>query len=140
MRRGAPLRRRKPLRRSPMRRGARRSSYALRPRDADYMLAVKLLPCAVSVDPPDPARVTRCSGVVEADHAGERGLGRKADDRTCIPMCTGHHRERTDHAGSFRGLSRGQARTWRERAIDRTWPLAAGILEGWAAAEAGGAR
>lgn len=51
---------------------------------------------------------------------GERALGRKADDNTCAPLCMQHHRERTDHSGSFRHLTRDEARAWRARAITRT--------------------
>lgn len=28
---------------------------------------------------------------VEAHHAGQRGLGKRAHDRTCIPLCRDHH-------------------------------------------------
>lgn len=82
---------------------------------------VKTLLCSVEEEPPDAERTpTACSGAVEADHAGDRGLGQKADDTTCIPLCTQHHRERTDHSGAFRHLTREQARAWRTRAIQRT--------------------
>lgn len=119
-----PLVRRKTIRRSSMRPGSKRSRYARRPRDTAYMMFAKSLLCAVEEEwPCFPARPSLCSGVIEADHAGERGLGRKADDRTCIPMCTGHHRERHDHAGTFRHLTRDEARSWRERAIARTQTL-----------------
>jgi hypothetical protein len=29
---------------------------------------------------------------LEAAHTGPRGLSQKSDDRTCIPLCGGHHR------------------------------------------------
>ncbi|MGN6107086.1 MAG: hypothetical protein ACTHU0_18410 [Kofleriaceae bacterium] len=83
------------------------------------MLAVKRLACSVRVDPPV-ANPTSCHGHVEADHMGDRGLGRKADDRTCAPLCWRHHHERTDHTGTFRSLSRDELRTWRARQIERT--------------------
>lgn len=123
------LRRRTPLRRSPMRRGRRRSRYARRPRDLEFMRLVKRLPCSVRVDPPDPQRRTPCRGRVEADHMGERGLGQKADDRTCAPMCEAHHRERTAHSGAFRDLTRDQVRVWRARAIAHTASAVAAVAE-----------
>lgn len=57
----------------------------------------------------------RCSGHVEAHHAGERGLGRKAPDDTVIPLCQHHHRCITDRSGCFSG--------WPTRAV-KTWELA----------------
>ena len=32
---------------------------------------------------------------IEAHHAGQRGLGQTADDRTCIPLCWRHHDRRS---------------------------------------------
>jgi hypothetical protein len=85
------------------------------------MLFVKSLTCAVSRMPPDPHRVTACSrGPSEADHLGSRGIGQKADDRTCGPMCSQHHRERTDHSGCFRDLDQAALRLWRARVIEDT--------------------
>jgi hypothetical protein len=63
---------------------------------------------------------TSCEGRVEADHMGARGVGQKADDRTCVPMCHRHHMERHAHAGSFRYLNRDELRAWRTEAIART--------------------
>jgi len=118
MKRSTPLRRRTPLR------SRRRSKYARRERDVDFMLWVKTLLCSVEEERPDPDHMaTCCRGEVEADHMGARGLGRKADDRTCAPMCRRHHRERTDHSGSFKHLTRDQVRAWRARAIARTQTL-----------------
>lgn len=39
-----------------------------------------------------------CDGPVEIHHLlkpfiGTRGMGRKADDRNTVPLCSGHHRE-----------------------------------------------
>ncbi len=111
-----PLLRRLPLRaRKPMRRGRSRSRYAARDRETDYMLAVKQLPCMW------PALIpTICDGVVEADHAGRRALSHKADDRTCVPACTKHHRQRTDFSGPFRDWTREQMREALAAAIERT--------------------
>jgi hypothetical protein len=113
--------RRTPLRRTAMRRRSRPTSYSRRPRDLPYMLFVKTLLCSVEEERPDPDREpTPCWGVIEADHAGRRGISQKADDRTVIPICTGHHRERTDHTGSFKHTTRESNRAWLDRAITRT--------------------
>lgn len=124
MKRTKPLRQRTALRRSPMRRGAKRSKYARRERHWDFMSFVRGLLCSVEEDRPDPDHdPTPCSGEIEADHAGRRGIGQKADDRTCIPMCSGHHRERTDHSWSFKHLNQEQLRAWIARQILRTTTL-----------------
>lgn len=96
-----------------MLRGKRKSSYALRTRDMDYMGWVKRLPCLLAYYSP-------CEGAVEADHAGPRALGRKAHDSTCIPLCTKHHRERTDYHGLFWGWDGHRMREWCDRAIAAT--------------------
>lgn len=115
-----PLQRRTPLRRrTPMRRGRKRTSYSRRPRDFEFMGWVKRLTCSVRVDPPVPSP-TPCFGEVEADHMGDRALGRKADDRTCAPLCQQHHAERSSRAGSFKHLNREGMRAWRTRQIART--------------------
>lgn len=33
-----------------------------------------------------------CSGIIEAAHVGQRGLGQKCGDGYAIPLCTHHHR------------------------------------------------
>lgn len=65
-----------------------------------------------------------CSGPVEADHCGDRGLGQKSLDRDCVPLCTKHHRERTDVTGYFAGYDAATMRVWRHQAIDVTHRLA----------------
>lgn len=56
-----------------------------RPRNIPYMLWIKTLPCAV------------CGrNGAEAAHTGRRGLGQKAPDEQCIPLCPDHHRHRRD--------------------------------------------
>ena len=67
-----------------------------RVRDAEYLRRVRLLPCLL-------IRVGGCYGPIESDHAGERPVGRRASDRSCLPMCSAHHRARTDYAGYFYG-------------------------------------
>ena len=120
------LQRKTPLRR----RGIHRSRYARRERDTEFMLDVKRLACCVRAHPPDPLRgATPCYGHVEADHAGSRGLGQKADDRTCIALCARHHNERTDHTGSFKHLTRDQVREWKLDRIAETQAEVAALRE-----------
>ncbi len=111
-----PLRRRKALVWRP-----KKTAYARRVRDVDYMRSVRGLPCMLS----GVARAGVCNGDVEADHAGDRGVGQKADDKTCIPMCRKHHRDRTDGRGFFRGLELAEQRRWRRWAIGQTQLLIA---------------
>lgn len=121
MKRSAPLRRTTPIRRRPARRP---SAYRTRERDFEFMGWVRRQPCIVRAIPPDPNRLTPCGGFVEADHLGARPLGRKADDRTCAPLCRQHHRERSDHSGAFRNLVQAELRAWRALALDlvaREW-------------------
>lgn len=84
------------LKRSPLRRGQRRSAYATRPRDLAYLAWVRTLPCRL-------AALGDCRGPVEADHAGRRGLGQRAPDETCIALCARHHADRHDVRGWWRG-------------------------------------
>ncbi len=59
----------------------------------------------------------RCEGAVEADHAGDigvRALGRKAPDRTCIPLCQLAHAERQRWRGYFDGWDVPKMRAWTE--------------------------
>lgn len=116
------LTRRKAIRRtSPMKRGRKLSRYAKRPRDTEFMLWVKTLLCSVEEERPcADLEPEPCAGPVEADHAGARGLGQKCSDRECIPLCSAHHRQRTDHSGTFKHVSREDERAWRSRAIART--------------------
>lgn len=117
VRRRAPAMR-KAIKASRPRAPKKRSAYRNRERDFDRMAYVKTLPCTMTIDPI--GELTPCRGPIEADHAGRRGLGRKADDDTVIPLCDGHHDDRTDHTGAFKNVSRDDERDWRERAIERT--------------------
>lgn len=94
--------------------------YSERQRDWTFMGAVKQLRCLLE-DQGD------CEGQVEADHAGARPLGHKAPDDTCIPLCSGHHRQRTDYAGFFAGFTASLMRVWCDHAIDRTRKLVEGL-------------
>lgn len=82
---------RTPLKRSPMRRKVKSTSYARRERGVEYMGWVRTQPCAIyAVGVPRADRVLLlalpCSGPVQADHAGVRiaGFGTKSRDRDCI--------------------------------------------------------
>ena len=93
--------------------GHRRSS---RVHDTDYMLRVKGLSCVareLGLDTGFP-----CGGVVEADHAGRRGLGQKCSDLETIPLCTEHHRQRTDFSGAFKTWNQARMRLWLAACID----------------------
>jgi len=90
------------------------SRYKRRERDTPYMLWVRKLPCAAR------AFDTACDGHVQADHAGRRGIGRKADDRTCIPLCEKHHTQRASFHGIFRTWTRERMRVWLDAAIAHT--------------------
>ena len=129
--RRTPLRAGKPLRRLTRLRARGNTAYRRRERDVPYMLWVKRQPCIVRELPPAHAvkigefwdsevKLTPCRGPVEADHMGARGIGQKADDSTCVPMCQGHHSERHAHAGTFFHLTRDELRAWRTEAINRT--------------------
>jgi len=70
-----------------------KTKYKSRPRDTAYMLWVKTQPCCAYAGPWPAPLIWPCDGPVEADHAGGgAGMGRKADDSTCIPLCQRHHR------------------------------------------------
>lgn len=120
------------IRRTPMKRGTstllrrsskpraqrKRTTYATRERNFDHMLWVKTLAC-VARDMPTP-----CGGVIEADHAGERGMSQKCPDEETIPICTNHHRERTDFSGSFKAWDKAQMREWLLACLKHTQELA----------------
>lgn len=121
-------------------RAAKRSNkYSRRLRDRERMGWCKMQACTVAEIGFDalravatiPAALWRCDGVIEADHAGERiaGKGTKAPDDTVIPMCTRHHRDRTESKGIFAYMSPEQRKQWRDRAVEHARELYAGYLE-----------
>lgn len=74
------------------------------------MLAVKRMPCLMA------GVWGTCSGPIEADHAGLRGIGRKAPDSTVIPLCHYHH-----HSGRFpRSWHKASRREWLDAAVLHT--------------------
>jgi len=63
----------------------------------------------------------RCSGRIEAHHAGRKpGLALKAHDDTCVPLCTRHHDELTTRRGVFSGMSREALRALQDEWIGAT--------------------
>lgn len=88
------------------RRNKKTTSYSRRERGWDYMEWVKGLPCLLAAG-------GGCAGMIEADHAGDRGLGQKSKDAECIPLCSRHHRDRTDRQGMFGSFDAQNMRDWR---------------------------
>lgn len=82
-----------------MRQRSKTSKYARRLRHPDYMAFIRWCDCVLK----EIAGAGECWGRTEADHAGDRPLSQKADDRTCIPACRMHHRDRTDYRGFYKG-------------------------------------
>lgn len=104
------LKRKTPLSRSWIKRKPRKPKESL-DRDGRYMDLVRSMPCAVG---------SECYGPVHAHHAGERpGLGIKASDYTCIPLCQKHHSDLHSCCGYFQ-MTRQELRLWQDRAIVRT--------------------
>ena len=101
-----------------MRRGKHKTKYARRDRDWQYMEWIKRQRCCVPESFPD---ATPCSGgpldFVEADHSVNAGLSNKGADRATIPLCNGHHRERTDHVGTFANVPLDIEREWRAQMV-----------------------
>lgn len=118
-----------------------------RDRDERYLAFVRSLPCYVAAValPAELERIAaianpeecaaawedfhaieaawECEGRVEADHQGDHPWGRKADDRTAVPMCWKHHRARTNPSGwskvpdIYSALTQEQRRAQRMEAI-----------------------
>jgi hypothetical protein len=107
------------MRRTPMRRRPKSTSYARRERDFGFMGWIKTQRCDVADRTEEPGW-SPCEGVTEADHAGDigvRGLGMKAADDTCVPLCTKHHRERTEYKGFFHGFLTFELREYMDSRI-----------------------
>jgi hypothetical protein len=93
-----------------------------RARDTTYLLWVKTLRCSARGVPGH-----ECAGVIEADHAGRRPLGRKCDDDQAVPHCALAHRQRESFAGPFRGWTRERMRAYLDAAIEETQALRAAV-------------
>lgn len=85
------------------------TTYAKRPRDFAFMSFITCQTCAVCEAQHKPQ-----FSKSYAHHAGQRAFGRKADDRTCIPLCWRHH-ERASSA-SIHSLGK---RFWSTYGLDR---------------------
>jgi hypothetical protein len=111
------LARRTPLRRrARLRQRRKEPRRAARDRDPAYLDAVGGLPCILH----GVEGAGLCSGRVDPDHLGPRGLGVKADDRTAAPLCRRHHDDRHDHRGFFKAMDQAGMRHWKRLAIART--------------------
>lgn len=111
-------------RRTPLKRKTRlrprslTKKHARRERDRDYLDFIRWCKCCL-----EGTSTFSCTGSVEADHAGgigTRGLSLREPDSTSIPLCRGHHRQRTgtvNRFGHFKGWTTDQMRVWCERQI-----------------------
>lgn len=78
---------------------------------------VRAQPCLIKMD-------HDCDGPVQADHAGDigvRALGRKADDKTCLPLCVKAHMERQRWRGYFADWGVIRMREWTEAMSAVLW-------------------
>lgn len=91
-----------------------KTKYNQRPRDFAYMSWIKSQPCVVC----EKLRLLNF-GTIYAHHAGQRGTGQKAADRTCIPLCWRHH----DRASSTSVHTMGKP-FWGHYGIDRNAVIA----------------
>jgi len=107
------LRRHTPLKRTRFMRSTRKSKYRRRPRHPEFMAFVRRLACAARTLGP-------CSGRIEADHVGPRGIGQKSDDRLTIPLCAQHHVDRTNFCGVFRDYDQKAMRLFVAKALVET--------------------
>ncbi len=88
--------------------------YAKRPRDFAFMAWIKFQQCIVCESQHQPN-----FNAVYAHHAGHRAFARKADDRTCIPLCWRHH-----DRGSSQSIHALGKRFWVTYGLDRTQVIA----------------
>jgi len=101
----------KPLKRKTRLRARGNTTYQRRPRKPAYMAWVRRQPCCAR-------HLSPCIGRIDPDHAGRKEAAfRKVSDRTCIPMCRRHHRERDEFSGAFRGWLRDEMRRWLDAKI-----------------------
>jgi hypothetical protein len=111
--RSKPLRRSKPLeRRTRMRQRRATPRRSERTRDPARRAWTRRQPCCARDVPGH-----RCYGRVEGDHAGERPVGRKADDDTMIALCQQGHVDRAGFAGAWREWDGDRMRLWLDEQI-----------------------
>ena len=125
------MKRSKPLRRKTRLRSRGNTSYRRRPRDLAHLRKVKTFPCVVPsliirATPAVPMRmedmvfITPCSGPVQADHVGRRGISQKGDDRLAISICKQHHYERDNFSGTFKHYDQAMMRVFLAEALALT--------------------
>jgi hypothetical protein len=106
MKRSAPLRRRKPLRRKSLSKSRQRRDAA---RDFAYLAWVRSQGCAVGKD---------CYGRVHAHHATmNRAFSRKAPDRESFGLCAKNHDQLHQATGFFQDWNREQRREWQRSMV-----------------------
>jgi hypothetical protein len=92
-----------------------------------YMDRVRELSCSayrVKV----PTKWTRCSGGIQAHHAGRRpGVGLKAADTTTIPFCALHHTEWHGATGVFKFWTKDMRFKWSDEQIEYTQSQILGV-------------
>lgn len=66
-----------------------------------------------------------CEGRIEVCHEGRtgKGMGTRCPDSETIPMCTGLHRQWTEHRGWFAGWTKEKRREWADARIAETTAL-----------------
>ena len=117
MNRGKPLARKSSLRRKTWMKRKRSGAPRLRAgqleRDEEWLADVRCMPCCAR-------ELGGCSGRVEADHIGRRGLGQKSGDRITASHCTTHHGDRDHFHGVFKGWTQAQMRDYLAGALALT--------------------
>ena len=90
------------------------NSYKSRPRDFAFLSWIKTQQCCAC----EKLRLINF-GTIYAHHAGQRAFGRKADDRTSIPLCWRHH-----DRGSSTSIHALGKRFWAVYGLDRVQLIA----------------
>lgn len=128
-----PLRRKSAIKRGTPKRtdtAKKTTKHARRERDWDRMAWCATLPCALTGWTPAAMAfwvsilwkgrsIGPCDGRTEVHHAGPRAGWRRAADDAVIPLCSKHHRQRTDLAGPFSGWERGTLMEWETAVIEQ---------------------
>lgn len=89
------LTRRKPLKRTALKRKSRKKQPG---DDPKYLAWIRTLPCELWPKDFWTCEDFPCKGLIEAHHSGDHGFAQKAPDRTAIPLCAHHHRDGADSA------------------------------------------
>lgn len=75
--------------------------------DKAFITAVRQMLCRVCATRP-----------VQAHHSGPRAYGRRAHDRTAIPLCLQHHTDWHAASGHFKTWDKARRRAWTEEQIE----------------------